>query len=62
MNGSARPYPGTEVEKNITFDQNNHFASNTYSNPSYGSLALWNIPQRPVLGTPNQVASLRWPG
>jgi hypothetical protein len=32
------------------------------SNPSYGSLALWNIPQRPVLGTHNQVASLRWRG
>jgi hypothetical protein len=31
--GSVRPYRGTVVEKNITFDQNNHFASNTYSGP-----------------------------
>jgi parallel beta-helix repeat protein len=31
--GSVPPYDGTVVEKNITFDQNNHFASNTYSGP-----------------------------
>jgi len=31
--GSVRPYRGTVVEKNITFDQNNHFVSNRYSGP-----------------------------
>jgi len=31
--GSVQPYHGTVVEKNITFDQNNHFASNSYSGP-----------------------------
>ena len=31
--GSWSPYHGTMVENHITFDQNNHFASNTYSGP-----------------------------
>lgn len=31
--GSWYPYHGTTVETHITFDQNNHFQSNTYSGP-----------------------------
>jgi hypothetical protein len=31
--GSWSPYHGTVVENHITFDQNNHFKSNTYSGP-----------------------------
>ena len=31
--GSWSPYHGTVVENHITFDQNNHFASNTYHGP-----------------------------
>jgi len=31
--GSWSPYRGTAVENHITFDQNNHFRSNTYSGP-----------------------------
>ena len=31
--GSWAPYSGTVVENHITFDQNNHFESNTYSGP-----------------------------
>ncbi len=31
--GSWSPYHGIEVENHITFDQNNHFMSNTYNGP-----------------------------
>ena len=31
--GSWSPYHGTSVENHITFDQNNHFASNVYRGP-----------------------------
>jgi hypothetical protein len=31
--GSWEPYKGTVVENHITFDQNNHFRSNTYEGP-----------------------------
>jgi len=31
--GSLRPYQGTAVENHITFDQNNHFMSNSYYGP-----------------------------
>jgi len=31
--GSWQPYYGTVVENHITFDQNNHFLSNTYNGP-----------------------------
>jgi hypothetical protein len=31
--GSLLPYQGAVVEKHITFDQNNHFMSNSYNGP-----------------------------
>jgi hypothetical protein len=33
QSGSWAPFRGTVVENHITFDQNNHFESNTYSGP-----------------------------
>jgi len=33
LQGSVEPYTGSTVETHITFDQNNHFTSNTYSGP-----------------------------
>ena len=31
--GSGQPYYGAVIENHITFEQNNHFASNTYTGP-----------------------------
>jgi parallel beta-helix repeat protein len=45
--GSWQPYHGTVVENHITFDQNNHFGSNTYNGPwqfmvlQQGSAVSW---------------------
>ena len=33
LRGTLKPYNGWAVENHITFDQNNYFASNTYSGP-----------------------------
>jgi hypothetical protein len=40
LSGSLEPYNGPVIENHITFDQNNHFASNTYIGP-WRFMLLW---------------------
>jgi hypothetical protein len=54
--GSLAPFQGTAVEKHITFDQNNHFASNSYYGPwqfvvqEQGNVVGWSMWRRGPYG------------
>ena len=50
--GSIAPFQGTAVENHITFDQNNHFVSNSYDGPWHfvvqeqGNVVNWSTWQK----------------
>jgi hypothetical protein len=54
--GSLTPFQGTAVEKHITFDQNNHFVSNSYYGPwqfvvqEQGNVVNWSMWRRSPYG------------